>query len=111
MLSKVDHAEIEHAALTAKVEFSRRNFQALQDNRRSLLLAIGQMVPRAELQQLQDQCASLISQVERLTALDLQRQKEVDGLTVRMQGTQNEIDKLLKVMQVLFSLVLEHIIV
>jgi hypothetical protein len=100
LLSKVDHAEIEHAAVRARVEHSWRNFQALQDKRMSLLDAMGKMAPKTELQHAQAKCASLAADVERLSAQDLQRQREIDGLTVRMQGAQTEVDKLLKMLQV-----------
>ena len=100
LLNKLDSAQIELAGIDAKLEHSRQSILALQDNRQTLLLAVGQMVPKAELQQAKAQCSSLSTEAERLSLLLSQRQREIDGLTVRMQGAQTEVEKLLKLMQV-----------
>ena len=100
LLSKVEHAELEMGGIVARMEYSRQNVSALLDNRQSLLQAVGQMAPKAALQQAQAECSALALEVERLTALVGQKQKEADGLTVRVQATQTEVDKLLKLMQV-----------
>ena len=101
LLAKVDNAEADVFVSTAKIDASWRKFDELQKSRNALLEAMtGYMVPSADLHEALAELSAFSAEVERLSALEAFRAREIDVLNGRLLVAQSEIDRHIAAMQV-----------
>jgi hypothetical protein len=102
LLSQVDRAQVDMLRITADLEASQVQCESLLVNKNALLHALEQMVPQAELQAERAARAALAAEMDRLSVLKGKMQQEIDSVNVRLQAAQNEVDRLLRDIQVVF---------
>jgi hypothetical protein len=102
LLNKVDRYKVDFERITADLEASQYQCEVLQAKTNALWHAMGHMVPQADLEQARAAHAELAAKMDQLSVLEHKMQEEISSMTFRLQAKQNDIDQLLKELQVVF---------
>jgi hypothetical protein len=103
LLNQVERAQVDMEGIAAALAASQFQCEILLANKNALWHAMGHMVPQTDLEAARAAHAELASAMDQRSLLERKMQEEIDSVTVRMQSTQNEVDRLLKEIQVVLS--------